>query len=66
MPERVTLEMDVPTVIKVISEPRTQVTHSAVLTIDNDNARGLEQSALLAVEAATRSPRTPLGQRAGV
>ncbi|WP_234322372.1 S8 family serine peptidase [Streptomyces sp. NRRL B-24720] len=52
-PKRVTLEKDIPTVIKVTAKPDTQGTHSAVLTIDNDDARGLEQSALLAVEAAT-------------
>ncbi|MER5181823.1 S8 family serine peptidase [Streptomyces sp. NPDC002896] len=52
-PEQVTLEKGVPTVIKVTAEPKTQGTHSAVLTIDDVDARGLEQSALLAVEAAT-------------
>ncbi|MGW3729926.1 S8 family serine peptidase, partial [Streptomyces sp. NPDC000851] len=52
VPERVTLDKDVPTVVKVTAKASTQGTHSAVLTIDNDRARGLEQSALLAVEAA--------------
>ncbi|MDX3771764.1 MULTISPECIES: S8 family serine peptidase [unclassified Streptomyces] len=53
VPRRVTLEKDVPTVVQVTAEPDTQGTHSAVLTIDNVHARGLEQSALLAVEAGT-------------
>ncbi|WP_411085266.1 S8 family serine peptidase [Streptomyces sp. 061-3] len=52
-PESVTLEKDVPTVVQVTAIPDTQGTHSAVLTIDDEEARGLEQSALLAVEAAT-------------
>lgn len=52
-PGRVTLDKDVPTVIKVTAAPRSQGTHSAVLTIDDHRTRGLDQSALLAVEAAT-------------
>ncbi|MFE2022034.1 S8 family serine peptidase [Streptomyces sp. NPDC059499] len=52
-PKRVTLEKDVPTVVKVTAEPERQGTHSAVLTIDNHRTRGVEQSMLLTVEAAT-------------
>ncbi|MER5896194.1 S8 family serine peptidase [Streptomyces sp. NPDC001876] len=52
-PKRVTLEKDVPTVVKVTAAPERQGTHSAVLTIDNHRTRGVEQSTLLTVEAAT-------------
>ncbi|MFD4033353.1 hypothetical protein ACFWVP_23300 [Streptomyces sp. NPDC058637] len=39
--------------LKVTAEPKEQGTHSAVLTIDNNRTRGVEQSTLLTVEAAT-------------
>ncbi len=51
-PRRVVLEKDVPTVVQVTAKPATQGVHSAVLNIDNEDVRGLEQATLLVVEAA--------------
>ncbi|MFI7426044.1 S8 family serine peptidase [Micromonospora sp. NPDC049836] len=52
-PGKVSLAKGVPTVVKVTAAPGSQGIHSAVLTIDNRATQAVEQSALLAVEAAT-------------
>ncbi|MFG3297646.1 S8 family serine peptidase [Micromonospora chersina] len=56
-PHKVSLAKNVPTVVKVTAAPGNQGIHSAVLTIDNAATQAVEQSAMLAVEAA--APLTP-------
>ncbi|WP_244258133.1 S8 family serine peptidase [Streptomyces sp. Tu 2975] len=52
-PRTVKLGLNAPTVVKVVAKPASQGVHSALLRIDNPATRAIEQSAMLAVEAAT-------------
>ncbi|MFC5900446.1 S8 family serine peptidase [Streptomyces zhihengii] len=60
VPRTVRLPLNEPTVVKVAAEPRAAGVHSAVLRIDNPATKAVEQSAMLAVEAAaTPAAGTP-------
>ncbi|ALC21128.1 S8 family serine peptidase [Streptomyces pristinaespiralis] len=53
VPRTVMLGLNEPTVVKVVAEPSSQGVHSALLRIDNPGTTATEQTAMLAVEAAT-------------
>ncbi|MEU0369338.1 S8 family serine peptidase [Streptomyces sp. NPDC006283] len=53
-PRVVRLPLNEPTVVKVTAAPRAAGVHSAILRIDNPATKAVEQSAMLAVEAAAQ------------